>query len=55
MIDVWEQMPEEEREDFMPLFHLMDDSEHSLRITAYSRDLVGLAYDYPVRGRITWR
>ena len=53
MMEAWEQMPEEEREAVMPLFQLMDDSEHSLRITAYSRDLLGLAYDYPVRGRGT--
>ncbi len=50
----WEQMPEGERENCMPLFHLMDDTEHALRLTAYSRDLVGLAYDYSIRGRMTF-
>jgi hypothetical protein len=53
-MEAWEQMPEGEREDCMPLFHLMDDTEHALRITAYSRDLVGLAYDYSIRGRMTF-
>ena len=50
----WEQMPEGERANCMPLFHLMDDTEHALRLTAYSRDLVGLAYDYSIRGRMTF-
>lgn len=53
-IEAWEQIPEGTSEDFMPLFQLVDDSEHSLRITAYSPDLVGLSYDYPVRGRMTF-
>jgi len=53
-MEAWEQMPEEERENCMPLFHLMDDTEHALRLTAYSCDLVGLAYDYSIRGRMTF-
>lgn len=48
-IEAWSEMPDGEIENHRPLFQLMDDSEHSLRITAYSRDLMGLAYDYPVR------
>jgi hypothetical protein len=53
-MEVWEEMAEEDRENCMPLFHLMDDTEHALRLTAYSRDLVGLAYDYSIRGRMTF-
>ena len=53
-MEAWEQMPEAERDDFRPLFHLMDDTEHALRIMAYSPELLGLAYDYSIRGRMTF-
>ena len=52
-IEAWSEVPDGEVEDCPPLFQLMDDSEHSLRITAYSPDLAELAYDYPVRIRGT--
>jgi len=48
-IEAWSDVLDGDIEDRRPLFQLMDDSEHSLRLTAYSRDFVGLAYDYPVR------
>ncbi|MDD5706660.1 MAG: hypothetical protein PHR35_12115 [Kiritimatiellae bacterium] len=48
-IEAWGNVPDEELEEFRPLFHLMDDTGHSLMITAYCRELVGLAYEYPVK------
>ena len=54
-IEAWSEVPDSEVEDCRPLFQFMDDSEHSLRITAFSPDLVELAYDYPerIRGTLT--
>jgi hypothetical protein len=43
----WEAVPEEERELRRPLFQLFDDSGHSLHITAYSDQSIGLAYNFP--------
>jgi hypothetical protein len=53
-IEAWDDIPEDKREEFRPIFHLMDDSEHSLRITAYSPDLIVLSYDYSVISRMTF-
>jgi hypothetical protein len=43
----WETVPEEESELRRPLFQLFDDCGHALHITAYSDQLIGLAYNFP--------
>ena len=43
----WETVPEEESELRRPLFQLFDDCGHNLHITAYSDQLIGLAYNFP--------
>src|SRR5678816_40438 len=43
----WETVPEEESELRRPLFQLFDDCGHTLHITAYSDQLIGLAYNFP--------
>lgn len=46
-ISQWEAVPEEKREECRPLFQLFDDVGHSLHITAYCEDFLGLAYNFP--------
>jgi len=42
----WETVPREDREERRPLFQIFDDAAHSLHITAYSENLIALAYNY---------
>jgi hypothetical protein len=46
-ISQWETVPEEESELRRPLFQLFDDCGHTLHITAYSDQLIGVAYNFP--------
>ena len=46
-ISQWEALPAEQREECRPLLQIFDDSGHSLHLTAYSDDLLALAYNYP--------
>jgi hypothetical protein len=46
-VEQWAKVPEEQREERRPLFQLFDDAGHSLHITAYSDDLLALAYNFP--------
>jgi hypothetical protein len=47
-ISQWERVPEDQIEERRPLFQVFDDSGHTLHITAYSEDFVGVAYNYPL-------
>jgi hypothetical protein len=46
-ISAWDAAPEEEKELRRPLLQIFDDSGHSLHITAYSEELIALAYNFP--------
>lgn len=48
-IEAWDELPDGTDEGRQPLFQLMDDSQHSLRIAEVEPNLITLAYDYPVR------
>ncbi len=43
----WRRLPEDEQEARRPLFQLFDDTGHYLHVTAYSDELIALAYNYP--------
>lgn len=46
-IELWEKVPEKQREERRPLFQIFDDAGHILHITAYSDALIALAYNFP--------
>lgn len=46
-VEQWEKVPKEQREECRPLFQIMDDVGHLLRITAYTNDLIDLGYNFP--------